>query len=126
MGVVMALRSEANVFSASTRSAPARSASARSLAFSLSAAFIAARSADGVGAAAALLCEQALLNAANESKEIESMVLLRMSPVSVKDSTSGRSGRGIGYGRLNRFFTAGWRLLGLMSWRGQLTRLISS
>jgi hypothetical protein len=44
-----------------------------------------------------LFREHALLRAANESKEIESMVLLRMSPVSVKDSPSGRLGPGIGY-----------------------------
>src|SRR5882762_416283 len=99
MGVVMELRSEASAFSASMRSVPARSASARNLAFSRSAS-VAARSAaagEGVGPVATLLREHALLKAAKESKEIESMVLLRMSPVSVKDSPSGRLGPGIGY-----------------------------
>jgi len=83
---VIAPRSEA--FGACSVSLELLSASARSFAFARSAASIAARSADaafdGVGAAAARWREQALLRAATESKEIERIVLLRMSPVSVK------------------------------------------
>src|SRR5207248_2840301 len=59
-----------------------------SLAFSRSAASLAARSAVGIGVGAvdaeARWREQALLNAAIDKREIERNVLLRMSPVTVK------------------------------------------
>src|SRR5207248_7134694 len=73
---------------AASRSLLASSASAWSFAFSLAAASIAALSAaavvDGEGAAATLWREQALVNAAIESRDIERSVLLRMSPFTVK------------------------------------------
>src|ERR1700730_7400570 len=123
----MALRSEARVFSASTRSLPARSASARSLAFSRSAASIAARSVEveGVGAAATLWREHALLKAANASKEIVSMVFLRMSPVSVKIHHQDDYDRELATRGFNRNFMPGSVPLGLMSCRRQLGALLS-
>src|SRR5258706_1925444 len=81
-GVVIAPLSEASDFLASSRSLAARSASAWSFAFSRSAASLAAADGDeAVDGATATLCrEHALLRAATDNKEIESMVLLRMCP----------------------------------------------
>jgi len=87
---VIAARSAACVLaarSADSRSVVALSASAWSCAFARSAASIAARSADvfdGVGAAATRWREQALPRRAIEIKEIERIVLRRMSPFTVK------------------------------------------
>ena len=87
----------------------ASSASEWSLAFSRLAASIAARSAEvvvvGVGAAATLCREQALLSAAIDNREIERIVLLRMSPFTVKIRLQDDRNLRMATPRLNILFT---------------------